>query len=319
MVKMFPCQHFVATSNGEATAVVLAKGLHAYQADDAGKITVTLRRAVEQLTAPNLKYRRGDAGPFFYVPDARCERNVKHELAVMIGSVGVDDVAFHQINAGFQNPPLIVQVQGDGQHTAWQFLQENLPLSSLHLFRDQVLARFFNPTTKPCPLSKPYQQTDVHGNAGEVIQDVPGKSIVTASLETELPQVKSRQETQGVSLLVGPNWRVGKNQGLPDPEIIAQLKKQMAELEDQLEETERNLKRASGVEQHILQHRYYIIKRELYEARLSIYLNEEKLARQSQLNYAALYEKDDEIARLGLELNQMRTKRRIYDYVVEAL
>ena len=93
---------------------------------------------------------------------------------------------------------------------------------------------------------------------------------------------------------------MGKNQGVPDPEIIARLKKQMADLENQLEEIERNLKQAGGAEQHILQHKYYIIKRELYEARLSIYLNEEKLARQNQLNYAALYEQDDEIAELGL-------------------
>ncbi|MCG8351580.1 MAG: hypothetical protein MI924_27755 [Chloroflexales bacterium] len=319
MVKTFPFQDFMAMSNRETTAVVLTKGLHAYQADDAGTITVTLRRAVEQLTRPNLKYRVGDAGPFFYVPDARCERNVKHELAVVISNVTIDDVAFHQINAGFQNPPLIVQVQGDGQQTQWQFLQEQLPLSSLHLCQEKMLARFFNPTTKTCLLSKAYQQTDIQGNAGTLRSDVPGKSIVTVSLETALPQEQSPRETQDVSLLAGPIWRVGQNQGLPDPEIIAQLKKHIAKLEHQLEHMEENLKPASGAERHILQHTYYIIKRELYEARLSVYLNEEKRARQGQLSYAALYEQDDEIARLGLELNRMRTKRRIYDYIVEAL
>ncbi len=319
IVKMFPFQNFVATSNGETTAAVLAKGLHAYQSDDAGTITVTLRRAVERLTAPNLKYRRGDAGPFFYVPDARCERSVKHELAVMIGNVGIDDTSFHQINAGFQNPPLIVQVQGNGQQTHWQFLHEDMPLSSLHRSGDKVLARFFNPTTKNRHLSKMYQQTDVYGNAGTVSNNVPAKKIVTVALETTPVPEKSATGTQKVSWLAGPTWRVGQNKGLPDREKITQLKDEKNDLEHKLAQTEEALKQASGAEHHILQHKYYITKRELYEAQLSIYLNEEKLARQGQLNYAALYEQDDEIARLGLALNQMRTKRRIYDYIVEAL
>ena len=236
----------------------------------------------------------------------------------MIGNVGVDDVAFHQINARFQNPPLIVQVQGDGQQTRWQFLQENLPLNSLHLSDGKILARFFNPTTNPCTLSKSYQQTNVHGNGDKVSNEVPAKNIVTVALETALPETSPR-ETQDVSLLAGPTWRVGENQGLPNPEIIEQLKGQKTKLEDQLGQIEESLKQANGAEQHILQHKYYIVKRELYEARLSIYLNEEKLARQGQLHYTALYEKDNEIAKLGLELNQMRTKRRIYDYIVEAL
>jgi alpha-mannosidase len=316
-VRTFPFQEFVATTDGTTTAAVLARGLHSYQADDQGTIAVTLRRSVEQLTRPNLNDRVGDAGPFFYVPDARCERTVKHELAVMISDVAVDDVAFHQINAGFQNPPLVVQVQGDGQQSQWQLLQEGLPLSSLRLHQNKILARFFNPTTGNYALSQPYPQTDIHGNANKSSDVVAAKGIVTLLLDKEQTTVIAPPSQTAV--LAGPTWRVGDNMGVPDPALIEQLKQQMAELEKRLQETDEQLSQATGNRRHILQHQYYIVKREYYEARLSIALNEEKLARKSDLNYAALYESNDEIAKLGLELNRMRTKRRIYDYVVEAI
>ncbi len=318
IVKTFPFHDFVAISNDDTTATLFAKGLHSYQADETGAISITLRRSVQQLTQPNLNYRVGDAGPFFYVPDARCERQVTHELAMMIGSIQVDDLAFHQINAGFQNPPLIVQTQGDGTRTDWQFLQENLPLSSLHLDHDQVLARFFNPTTKSQALSQTYQQTDIDGRAGDVTSDVSAKQIVTIALNAQ-PLKTEAQVIPVIDLMAGPTWRVGENQGLPDAKIIARLKEEIADLERRLEDIAQALEQATEAEQHRLQHKYYIVKRELYEARLSAYLNEEKLARQGKLSYAALYQLDDEVAKLGLELNQMRIKRRIYDYVVDAL
>jgi hypothetical protein len=65
-----------------------------------------------------------------------------------------------------------------------------------------------------------------------------------------------------------------------------------------------------------LQHRYYILKREQYEVRLSAQLNRHKLMSPGN---AYLYTPDPEIAELGTQLNQLRIKRRIYDYVVEAL
>jgi alpha-mannosidase len=319
-VKTFPFQDFVAVSNGKTTTAVLAKGLHAYQADEDGTLSVTLRRAVEQLTRPNLKYRVGDAGPFFYVPDARCERTVRHELAVMMmGDLTIDDLAFQQVSAAFQNPPLLVKVTGRGQQRQWQYLREYLPLSSLHLSGDKILARFFNPTLSSASFSQPYQQTDVFGNPLKVVSQVAGKNIITVAVDTDPSLPAESREAGSVSLLAGPGWRVGDNQGLPDPDVIAQYKAQAVELEKQLRQLKEKQKQANDAEYHRLKHKYYISKRELYEAQLSIYLNEEKLARQNQLNYAALYEQDDEIAKLGLELNQMRTKRRIYDYIIEVL
>ena len=104
-----------------------------------------------------------------------------------------------------------------------------------------------------------------------------------------------------------------------DPQVIARYKEQMIALETQLGQIEARLSQTDGAEHHRWQHKYYILKRELFEAQLSVYLNEEKLARQNRLDVAALYEPDEDLARLGYNLNQMRTKRRIYDYVIEAV
>ena len=114
--------------------------------------------------------------------------------------------------------------------------------------------------------------------------------------------------------MAGPAWRVGENQGQPDPALIEQLDAEIAKLEAQLVEIEAQL--GEGGAQHLLQHRYYILKREQYEARLSAQLNRRKL---TSPGHEYLYTLDPEIAELGLQLNQLRIKRRIYDYVVDAL
>lgn len=84
-VSTFPFHDFVAVSDGDSTVAILAKGLRAYRAEEGGVVILPLRRAVEWLTKADLEKRVGDAGPFFYVPDARCERRVRHEVAVAFG------------------------------------------------------------------------------------------------------------------------------------------------------------------------------------------------------------------------------------------
>jgi alpha-mannosidase len=318
-VKTFPFHDFVALSDGTSTAVVFARGVHSYQADLSGCITITLRRAVEWLTKADLEYRVGDAGPFFYVPDARCERTVRHELAVLIGKAGVDDLTMHQLNAGFQNPPLIVQSVGSGERTEWRLLRENLPLSSLCLSDGRMLARFFNPTTKACALEREYLKTDVWGQPEAFINAVSSKEIVTVDIQEPFPALQPLPERTVITTSTGPTWRVGGNQGLPDPQIIRQLKAQVAQLERRLRQMEQRLSRATESDRHLLQHRYYVIGRELYELRLSLLLNQLKLTMQGQLSYVYLYTPDDGVAAIGLQLNRLRIKRRIYDYVVQAV
>lgn len=313
VVQTFPFHDFVAVSSETASAVVFAKGIRAYQATNDGRINLTLRRSVEWLTKPDLPHRSGDAGPLMYVPDACCERMVHHEIAVVLGGPNVDDLPLHQMNAGFQNPPLIVEASGGGEQTEWSFLQEHLPLTSLHFYNGKLLARFFNPTNKVGVLDNTYQKTDVWGNPESTIKEVLPKHIVTVAIEQALPLISDLSDQQNELTIAWPEWRVGDNQGQPDISIIEQLETTITQLEGQLVEIEAQMRNDDS---YRLQHQYYILKRELYEVRLSVQFNRHKLAAYGN---EYLYEPDPNIVELGTQLNQLRIKRRIYDYVVEAL
>jgi alpha-mannosidase len=316
IVTTFPFQEYISLSDGTSSMTILAKGLHAYHVDESGEVAITLRRAIEWLTRPELNNRVGDAGPFFYVPDARCERSVTHELAVMITDFGVDDPRFGSLNAGFQNSPLIVESAGKGERTQWQFLREDLPLSSLQIDNNQVLARFFNPTLVSLPLSRPFAETDILGNPEKSITAVPPKAIITVALDEPLPEILPSQ-VQTITPINTPAWRVGPNMGRPDPKIVQLLKDKISRLERQIAAKTRALDMAIGRERYIHQHQIYILERELFECRLSVRLNELKLAAQGKLSYDYLYNLDEEIAEIGLQLNRLRIKRRIYDYVIQ--
>ena len=317
-VSTFPFHDLVAISDENSSAVVMAQGIRSYRADADGNISLTLRRSVEWLTAPDLQYRSGDAGPFMYVPDARCERMVKHEIAVLFSKASIDEMTIHSWNAGFQNPPLIVTAEGAGNQTEWQFLREDLPLSSLSIYEDKLLTRFYNPTTRNYPLHREYQETTVWGSPQTATETALAKSILTLEIAQELPALSPAPDER-VTSVTFPEWRVGDNHGLPDPEIIKQLETKIAQLELQLAQVEEQCHNADEKERLLAQHHYYVLKRELYELRLSALLNQRKLALQGLVDHDYLYTPDPEIAKLGAQLNELRIKRRIFDYVVETL
>ena len=69
---------------------------------------------------------------------------------------------------------------------------------------------------------------------------------------------------------------------------------------------------AEGQDRLLLQHRIYVLQRESLEFQLSHLLNQRKLAQDGALDEEYLYEPDAEIAELGLTLNHLRIKRRIF-------
>lgn len=318
-VTTFPFHDFVAVTDGRRTVAVLARGLHAYAADTEGGIHLPLRRAVEWLTRGDLGNRAGDAGPFFYVPGARCERVERHELAVVCGDFAPDSLALQQINAAFQNPPLVVENLGRGDQTSWRLLQEDLPMSSLRVQGGGVVARFYNPTAGPVRLRHPRRETDVWGAPGEEITVVGPKRISPVRLD--IRNVSQRNMVAAPTrLLTPPVWRAGPDGALPKVGILAGLEEKIAELEAEAAALATQVAVApDGVTRLRLQHRFYVVKRESVELRLSLLLNRRRLAEGGTLGGAALHEPDPEIAAVGLELNQLRIKRRIFDYVVAAL
>jgi hypothetical protein len=197
------------------------------------------------------------------------------------------------------------------------FWQENLPLSSLQVVDSRTLARVFNPNGRAQALSKAYLQTDIAGNSIGTVMEVPPKSIFTLAVGDSLLPRKNPGAI--VRVANQPAWRVGANHGLPDQATIDLIKEKIDRLGEEIEKIEAEISRASPPDSYSLQHRSYALQRELVEYRLSARLNEIKLARGGRLDYDYLYQPDEEIAALGRALNQLRIKRRIYDYIVQAI
>jgi hypothetical protein len=259
-------------------------------------------------------------------PDARCERSVTHELAFTCLEGGVEQVKLQALNAGYQNPPLLVEVQAaDGgktsilrHHTGAKhqpYLREDLPLSSLHIHSGKALARLFNPNGHSVALSRFYQETDVFGEALGIVDQVAPKRIITIEVPRQ-PVAKGGAVPAEVRVLNPPAWRIGPNRGTPDLAVMEQFKTSIERLGVDVADATARAGEAEGREAYHWQHLAYVLGRELLEMRLSLRLNEIKLDMGGKVTEAYLYEPDEQVAAIGYELNQMRIRRRIYDYVM---
>lgn len=319
-VTTFPFHDYVAVGDGAGAAVVFARGLHAYSAAAGGVISLLLRRSVEWVTKSDLPDREGDAGPAFYVPGARCERLVRHELAFAAGDFAAPSLPLLALNAAFQQPPLLVRREGPGRRRHWPLLHEPLPLSSLRRQGARLLARVYNPAPTPAPLSAPQRLVSVRGEAQGEATEIAPYAIATLELAAQPPPAAGADPPGSVTLLNRPQWRAGASASLPDPAVLAGLQRQIAELEELSAGVQAQQEASSGAARLRLEHRYYVLKRQQLELQLSLLLNQRRLAQGAgPPEPAFLYERDEEVAELGLALNQLRIKRRIFDYVVQAV
>jgi alpha-mannosidase len=325
-VRTFPFHDMVGISDQKCSSIVFGRGLHAYRAEK-GILSLPLRRSVEWLTRPDLTCRVGDAGPYFYVPDARCERRVHHELAFASLPYPATSMKIQALNASFQNPPLVIRSECQGKQNHWEFLQEDLPLSALQVKENTLLARFCNPTDQIVKLSRSYMETDIWGQENRATTSVKPKKIICIKMpspKSEIPDLDGERDPQ-LSFLNPPQWRVGVNHGAPDQAILAKLEQKIAFLDEKIEQIANRLAqmRTEGLKdlnpRLLLEHTQYTLQRERLEYQLSLLLNLQKLKYGGSTPLEILSQVDPEIASIGKELNTLRIKRRIYDYVVQVL
>jgi hypothetical protein len=178
------------------------------------------------------------------------------------------------------------------------------------------LARLHNPGWQTHSLQQSYQATDVRGVLQDLIREVPPKKIITIALDPE-PTPVGKPKLAAIEILNPATWRVGPNHTLPDPAIIHQLRQKITHLETALTQIEARMLEAEGHHRLQLEHQLYVTRREIYEYLLSARLNEVKREMGGKITPEYLFQPDDEIMAIGLELNRMRIKRRIFDYVVQ--
>lgn len=309
-VRTFPFQEVVGLTTTTASVALFARGVYAYEVTEDNTLTVTLRRAVEWLTQPDLGTRVGDAGPFFYVPDARCERTLTHHFALYCTpNLDLQSADLQRELAIFRTPPLLVEKSAAAsqqrriQAQSWRLDVPQAPLSSLTVKNAQLVARFYNPTTTM------------------LAPELPPKKIVLQRLPIypleKTNGVLSEDRVANVRMLTPLQWRFGD---IPDTKpsaaILDTLSQKIADIETKLRELEYVLQRPENQTDYVLQHQYYILKRESLEYQLTQYLNRQKLKLSPDEQREARHQVDEQLAQLSIQLNQMRIKRRIFDYIV---
>ncbi len=317
-VTEFPFHDFVAMHDDAATRAVLAKGPRAYRSQADGTISIALRRSVEWLAKTGLRLRSGDAGPAMYVPGARCERTVTHRLAVAFLSGPLEKSGLAALNDAWQNPPMLVDVDGGaGSGTDWSLASFGAPTTATVPQPDGRFAlRVFNPSNIDHELGHQIERVALSGEPLPPTDRLSPKEIAT--LPVSVPSLPTSDGTARVTVLNPFVERVPRTRVVPTDGPMQTLRERIAELEGELVDTRATLaENEDRTERYFLQHREYVLDRERLEMALSLELNERRAATDDEVSIPD--DPDPVIAELGADLNDLRVKRRIFDYVVQAL
>jgi alpha-mannosidase len=312
----FPFQGFVALSAGSKTKAVFAKGLCEYQVDEAGTISITLKRSVEWLAKTNLSTRVGDAGPTMYVPGARDERRTQFELALVELNTSVRSPEFLKWYYLFEYGYLLFDNQTlQGTRSAVSIGKPPLPWSGIQTLEDGTsIMRIYNPYEHPCAFSEPYVGTDPFGETRRELSHV-APNQVEHLVYTPFPDAghDTPPSRTDVQLIDFPAWPVGEDCSRIDEDRLDALRKTVKALKaEQAEAKERLAQMAPDGDEllyHRTQHTVIRLEREILEAEISVWLNELKRQENKQ-------EIQEKIRATGRQLNLARRHRRTYDYIL---
>jgi|GEM_PF-918548 len=313
----FPFHTYISPVLPSNKVHILAKSLHAYQTEKPGNVDIVLSRPVEWLMKPtHHKYHSGDAGPKYYVPDARSQRETTIECALLIDKNGPDSIGFHQAADQYLCEPLLFTVEGSqGNETHLSLFDEPAVISSLHSYKGERVVRAYNPTATHQQLSRNYATLAHDNQQDEPLQAITPKRIANISLQA-LPRV-SGGGTAHATILNWAAYPIGPDNSKPDPAMIEELKAMYARLQQELDALTVLLKDSGEEAPHKLQHKYYVVARECMEAKLSLLWNERRANQPDNVSVDYLTaEGDQELYELGTHYNDLRVMRRMYDYII---
>jgi len=324
----FPMKDFVAITNDSQIFSVMTRGISEYEVR--GKtIFVTLLRAIGWIARSDLKLRHGDAGPLMYTPEAQCLRETECEIAVFLSKGGVQDSAITKWAQVFHNPPMVVKInEGSGRDTDEFSLgsmeNSNLKLTALKIAEngDGIVVRFFNPYDKTISLKLPGDnwkcfKTDLLENPIEEISNVI--EIVPHEIVTLKFNITSFNEKYQIPVfdLLTPELKLPENKRITDdvvkPEKLKLLEDKIKQLSNHLTELKSTIKKRKGLAYHEAMFDFYRSKRTYLEAKISLLLNKERVAKDGDERIKLV----KEIEKVGIQLNDTRIKRRAYEYILD--
>ncbi|MGJ8455692.1 glycoside hydrolase family 38 C-terminal domain-containing protein [Pseudothermotoga sp. U03pept] len=273
----FPFQGFVALSNKEKTKAVMARGVHEYEVDEEGLIKITLIRSVEWIAKKEVKGRSGDAGPLMLVPGARCEGCMDFELAICE----------------------LKEDARSSQFMKWYYLFDDSPIRlslSSAMGDSDTMTLYSSQLPWVCEQNgrlavyNPFPKTIDGLEAGKV-----------SSVELKIFKARAKQviKFKTFDFPSFPHFNAHSRKSDKD---INTLNKMINEVEKEIEEFRDKLQKVDleNKTYHSLMHGFLTQSRTLLELKISRELIKGRMPR-----------------KLMRQLNEARSKKRIYDYIVE--
>lgn len=275
-IKKFPFQGFVALSS-DKTVALMAKGVYQYEVSEKGEISIDLIRSVEWIAKSEVKGRTGDAGPFIYVPDAKCEGKMSFELAICDLNSPSKSKEFFKWFTLFDDPPVRISLKKErGRSRSLSLYRSDLPWVCIEESKLVV----YNPYSELTETLEPGQ-------------------ISSFLLNTKLRHRKSNMDLKIFDFPAFPSFISKKT---ISQKTIDSIGRKIDAIEKQIELLESKLKRfrKNSKKYHLLKHKILSKKRTQLELKVSLSLNRGKISKG-----------------LMRKLNQARSERRIYDYIIE--
>jgi len=276
-VSKFPFQGFIALSNEEKTKAVMARGIHEYEVDEEGLIKITLVRSVEWIAKKEVKGRSGDAGPLMLVPGARCEGCMDFELAICELKKDVRSPQFMKWYCLFDDSPICLRLSS---------AEGSLDSASLYSSQLPWVCGQNGQLVVYNPFLKAVEGLDV------------GK-ISSVGLKIFEAKAKRAVKFKVFDLPPFPHFEVLSRNNDRD---IYTLNKMIDKVEKEIEEVRGELQKTAPENKtyHSLMHRFLTQSRTLLELKISKELIKGRVPR-----------------KLMRQLNEARSRKRIYDYIVE--
>jgi len=309
--RIFPFKDLIGLHEGREFFGFFAKGVYSYLSLPKEGIAPILLRSVEWLSKKSVEGRIGDAGPVMYVPEARMERDLTLNLALYLGPC----TSLDQWAGVYLNPPILFEVdkakrRENTEQRLCLYKGENVVFSAMIPLSDGIFCRFYNPNSESGKLEFSEDISDVwevtpegfEKKVGKRTVEVPAKKIKAFKLI--LTAVKGERPKNVKVLYPFIFWDIGKDRAVPDPNIMEEMREQMARLEREGMDLLRLGQTKNGLERYEVLFKAYKRLREALELKLSIAQNEGK--------------SKEERMEIAKKLNEMRVKRRSIELMLSA-
>jgi len=147
---------FVDINDGEYGLAILNKGLPEYEIiPENNTVALTLLRCVGWLSRGDMEYKKGNAGPSFFTPEAQCLEENTFSYALIPHQGSWAEASIPQKTKQYKTKALTKQLKNQpgnlsDKYSFTELEGEHLEISAIkkHEFEDKLLIRVYNPTNR---------------------------------------------------------------------------------------------------------------------------------------------------------------------------